>query len=290
MALRFERLHKHFVAQVSPIDLRRVHDPETLAEILERLQSLEQRLNGPPGAAVPRVPLAGSGWGAPPGGARSAAPHPLPASAATEGRKRTAGEPGAGGDPAATEGRKRTAGGPGAGGDPTAMLRAGASTLSHSPESSVPAALDATAGPPHAAGEAPARAAREELLWREVVGRVNATKRMLGAFLEESRFVGLSDAGLVLETDDLHATVIDEKENRTIVNDAIRQVFAAHVAFRCVRPSQPLPARARPTTADLQPMIDHAIAFFDGESVDLGARRTEPGPPHRSFRKEKPFG
>jgi len=170
------------------------------------------------------------------------------------------------------------------------MLRAGASTLSHSPESSVPAALDATAGPPHAAGEAPARAAREELLWREVVGRVNATKRMLGAFLEESRFVGLSDAGLVLETDDLHATVIDEKENRTIVNDAIRQVFAAHVAFRCVRPSQPLPARARPTTADLQPMIDHAIAFFDGESVDLGARRTEPGPPHRSFRKEKPFG
>src|SRR6267378_1044780 len=33
MALRFERLHKHFVAEVSPVDLRRVHDPETLAEI-----------------------------------------------------------------------------------------------------------------------------------------------------------------------------------------------------------------------------------------------------------------
>src|SRR5439155_1578876 len=98
----------------------------------------------------------------------------------------------------------------------------------------------AGAAPERAAGSrGAARAAREELLWREVVGRVNATKRMLGAFLEESRFVGLSDAGLVLETDDLHATVIDEKENRTIVNDAIRQVFAAHVAFRCVRPSQP---------------------------------------------------
>jgi len=33
MALRFEKLHKHFVAEVSPVDLRRVHDPETLAEI-----------------------------------------------------------------------------------------------------------------------------------------------------------------------------------------------------------------------------------------------------------------
>src|SRR5919204_5418289 len=33
MALRFERLHKHFVAEVSPVDLRRAHDPETLAEI-----------------------------------------------------------------------------------------------------------------------------------------------------------------------------------------------------------------------------------------------------------------
>ena len=33
MALRFERLHKHFVAEVSPVDLRQVHDPATLAEI-----------------------------------------------------------------------------------------------------------------------------------------------------------------------------------------------------------------------------------------------------------------
>jgi len=33
MALRFERLHKHFVAEVSPVYLRRVDDPETLAEI-----------------------------------------------------------------------------------------------------------------------------------------------------------------------------------------------------------------------------------------------------------------
>ena len=33
MALRFRRLHPHFVAEVSPVDLRKVHDSETLAAI-----------------------------------------------------------------------------------------------------------------------------------------------------------------------------------------------------------------------------------------------------------------
>jgi alpha-ketoglutarate-dependent 2,4-dichlorophenoxyacetate dioxygenase len=33
MALTFRKLHPHFVAEVSPIDLRQVHDPETLAQI-----------------------------------------------------------------------------------------------------------------------------------------------------------------------------------------------------------------------------------------------------------------
>ncbi len=33
MALTFRKLHPHFAAEVGPVDLRRVHDPETLAEI-----------------------------------------------------------------------------------------------------------------------------------------------------------------------------------------------------------------------------------------------------------------
>ncbi len=33
MALTFRKLHQHFVAEVSPVDLRHVHDPETLAQI-----------------------------------------------------------------------------------------------------------------------------------------------------------------------------------------------------------------------------------------------------------------
>ena len=33
MALTFRKLHPHFVAEVGPVDLRRVDDPETLTEI-----------------------------------------------------------------------------------------------------------------------------------------------------------------------------------------------------------------------------------------------------------------
>src|SRR2546425_13295119 len=33
MGLTFKRLHPHFVGEASPIELRRVHDPETLAAI-----------------------------------------------------------------------------------------------------------------------------------------------------------------------------------------------------------------------------------------------------------------
>ncbi len=33
MAVTFEKLHPHFVAEVGGVDLRRVHDPETLAEL-----------------------------------------------------------------------------------------------------------------------------------------------------------------------------------------------------------------------------------------------------------------
>ena len=33
MALTFRKLHANFVAEVNPIDLRQIHDPEMLAEI-----------------------------------------------------------------------------------------------------------------------------------------------------------------------------------------------------------------------------------------------------------------
>ena len=127
-------------------------------------------------------------------------------------------------------------------------------------------------------------------LWREVMGRINQSKRMLGAFLEESQFRGISDDGLIIEADDLHANVIEERDNRAIIHSMIREVFGAPIALRCVRPSQPNAQRALPTNADVQPMIDKAIQFFDGEAVDM-TRRPEPLPPPRRewpSRKERP--
>ena len=127
-------------------------------------------------------------------------------------------------------------------------------------------------------------------LWRDVMGRINQSKRMLGAFLEESQFRGISDDGLMIEADDLHATVIEERDNRAIIHSMIREVFGAPIALRCVRPSQPHVQRAAPTNADVQPMIDKAIQFFDGEAVDMTRKPEPPPPPRREWpsRKERP--
>ena len=66
---------------------------------------------------------------------------------------------------------------------------------------------------------------------------INARKRMLGAFLEESRFLGRAGDALVLAMDDLHRAVIDEKENRAHRRrrGAPRVRPAARAALRAAR-------------------------------------------------------
>jgi hypothetical protein len=126
--------------------------------------------------------------------------------------------------------------------------------------------------------------------WAQVIQRINGRKRMLGAFLEESRFGGVAGAEIQLETDDLHAAVIDEKENRALVQEAIRHVFGAQANFRCVRPGRPV-SRPITTNADVQPMIEQAIRFFDGEPIEPEAPRAETSRSgQRSFRKERASG
>lgn len=130
--------------------------------------------------------------------------------------------------------------------------------------------------------------------WAQVIQNINSRKRMLGAFLEESRFGGMNGAEVLLETDDLHANVIDEKENRALVIEALRSVFGVNVAFRCVRPGRPL-ARPPATNADVRPMIEEAIRFFDGVPIDVEASRTDSqrtGPPRGGWggRKERTGG
>jgi hypothetical protein len=112
-----------------------------------------------------------------------------------------------------------------------------------------------------------------EQCWRDAIRGVNATKRMLGAFLEESLFVGLSGETMVLAMDDLHRTVIDEKDNRALLFAEVRRAFGRPLALRCVPPDPQALARQAPP--DVRPLVDQAIAWFDGDVVERSAQRTE---------------
>jgi hypothetical protein len=102
---------------------------------------------------------------------------------------------------------------------------------------------------------------------------VNGQKRMLGAFLEESRLVGVAGDTLLLAMDDLHRSVIDTVEHRPIVQQALAQAFGRPLSLRCT-PGAPVAVekRAASTDASLKPMIDRAIEVFDGEVIDRASR------------------
>src|SRR5262245_19311793 len=89
---------------------------------------------------------------------------------------------------------------------------------------------------------------------------------MLGAFLQACRFDGATETHVVLAMDDLHRAVVDEKENRAIIAGEVAQVFGRPLAVQCVALEGGAPPR--PSATDVEPLIDHAIAWFEGEVVD----------------------
>jgi hypothetical protein len=94
---------------------------------------------------------------------------------------------------------------------------------------------------------------------------------MLGAFLEESRLVGLSGGGLVLAMDDLHRAVVNASEHRVIVSEELLVAFGRTLDLKCVA----LEADQKPRVAsadDVKPMIDRAIEFFDAEVLERPGR------------------
>jgi hypothetical protein len=229
---------------------------ETLAELLDRVEALEKRLGGGNAAA----PAPSAGKATPP--ARNAAPAPAPASTAPA----TARAPVAA--PPATP--------------PSYTVRAmssipGASTVA-------PVTVRATAPVPVAAPAPIAKSAPTAVLeseeieldeaislqWSEVVAGVNRRKRMLGAFLEESRFLGRRRDGLVIAADDLHTTVIGEKENRALVAEETRRVFGYEVQLRFAPLSAAGPPPKRATNDDVAPMVERAMAWFEAEPVTSG--------------------
>ena len=110
-----------------------------------------------------------------------------------------------------------------------------------------------------------------ESRWKLTITAVNGRKRMLGAFLEESRLVGIAGGALVLAMDDLHRAVVDASEHRAIVHEELAIVFGQPMVLRCA-PLATGQAPRRPSTADVQPNIDRAIQYFDGEVIDRGGR------------------
>ena len=90
---------------------------------------------------------------------------------------------------------------------------------------------------------------------------------MLGAFLEESRLVGVAGNDVVLAMDDLHRAVVDVAEHRALVGEAVRAAFGRALGLRCV----PIATDAQnrlPTVDDVRPMIQRAIDWFDGEIIE----------------------
>jgi hypothetical protein len=107
--------------------------------------------------------------------------------------------------------------------------------------------------------------------WERVIEGVNARKRMLGAFIQEGQFLGVTPQGILLGTDDLHRSVIDERENRALIADEVAKVFGRPVALRCT-PIGPGAAPGPASVPDLKPLIDRTIAWFEGDLVQ------RPGP------------
>ncbi|MEO5988591.1 MAG: DNA polymerase III subunit gamma/tau [Candidatus Eisenbacteria bacterium] len=110
-----------------------------------------------------------------------------------------------------------------------------------------------------------------EAQWRTAVAAVNKQKRMIGAFLEESRLKGVSGNVVLLATDTLHRAVVDVPENLAMINEELQRAFGRPLELRCVALT-PGDAAKRPSVADVQPRIDRAIEFFDGEVIDRDKR------------------
>ena len=111
--------------------------------------------------------------------------------------------------------------------------------------------------------------------WKLTIARVNERKRMLGAFLEEIRLVGVAGDALVLAMDDLHRSVIDSSEHRPIVSEELARAFGRPIEFRCTAGEPVTPAQRAAKADSLKPIIERAMEVFDGEVIDRGPRGGE---------------
>lgn len=229
---------------------------ESLAELLQRLQELESKLGG-----------GGGGGGSASGGSRSTGPR---SGTASRSSRSTAPQPagtrasnGHAAPPVQTQAPRYA--------PPTAS----ASPAPTQPRASAPAAT-VTAPRPAEVGTEVALDPQVEARWKSTIQGVNARKRMLGAFLEESALLGVAGDAVVLSMDELHRAVVEESSNQSMIAEELQRVFGRPLGIRCTAVVEQDP-RAVPTEADVKPMIDRAIAWFEGDVIERpgqGAERT----------------
>jgi hypothetical protein len=119
------------------------------------------------------------------------------------------------------------------------------------------------------------RDAEAERAWTEVVARMNQRKRLLGAFLEESVFLGRAGGSLVIAMDDLHRAVIDEKENRVLLGEEVRRVFGEALAIQSAPLEAAREAGRMPSAEETRAMVEKALDWFGGEAVTTPQRSDE---------------
>jgi hypothetical protein len=96
---------------------------------------------------------------------------------------------------------------------------------------------------------------------------------MLGAFLEESRFIGVAQGKVVVAMDDLHRAVVEERDNRAIVTAEIERAFGAAFELRCAPLAEVGPSPPAPT--DYRPLVDQAVAWFQGDPIERPTPKRE---------------
>ena len=126
------------------------------------------------------------------------------------------------------------------------------------------------------ADEEPGLDAKDEACWRAMLASVNGRKRLLGAFLEESRFRGVTATTLVLGMDDLHRAVVEEQENRALLDEEVRLAFGRPLALRCAGLADDERPK-RPNDADVRPMVARALEWFQGEAIERASRERTAG-------------
>ena len=244
--------------EAAVVQMATLEPGERLAELLQRLEALEQRLGGAAGVGAV-TPARSAGGPVKLAGAAPRAANPVA---------------GGGADPAkhpspGPAGLSRSGAGTPAGparGHALHDLQGPAVTGLARERLTEPAV--ATLDAPLAAGD-PQLAA----LWEVTVAAVNARKRMLGAFLQACRLTDVTATHVVLAMDDLHRAVVDEKENRAIITAEVARAFGRPLLMQCVPPAGGPPAP--PAEKDVKPMIDRAIEWFAGDVIDPNRQRTE---------------